>query len=73
METVYDNGIKYEIWVALWQKLFSQNPKLAFQNMVYIGYCGRFIDAVTIYKYRNKDLLKTSKRKVFNCFVIGHH
>jgi hypothetical protein len=71
-ETVYENGITYDIWIALWQKFFSQNPKEAFKNLVYIGYCGRFKDAITIYKYKIKDLLKISKRKVFNCYVVGH-
>lgn len=71
-ETVFENGIVYEIWLALWQKFFSLNPKEAFKNLVYIGYCAKFKDAITIYKYKIKELLKVSKRKVFNCYVIGH-
>ena len=71
-ETMYDNGITYEIWLALWQKFFSLNPKDAFKNLVYIGYCGTFKDAIQIIKYKPRDLLKTSTRKVFNCFIIGH-
>ena len=45
-ETQYDNGISFEIWIALWQKFFSLNPKEAFKNLVYIGYCARFKDAI---------------------------
>lgn len=30
-------------------------------------------DAVTIYKYKQNDVLKVSKRKVFHAFVIGYH
>jgi hypothetical protein len=57
-ETVYENGITYDIWLALWQKFFSLNPKEAFKNLVYIGYCGRFRDAVQLFKYKTRDLLK---------------
>ncbi len=64
----------YDIWIALWQKFFSQNPREAFKQLIYIGYCGRFIDTVQIFKLKEKDLLKQqSKRKVFNVYVIGHH
>jgi hypothetical protein len=73
-ETVYENGITYEIWIGLWQKFFSLDPEEAFRQLIYIGYCGRFIDTVHIFKYRQRDLLKSqSKRKAFNLYVIGHH
>ena len=58
LETVYENGVTYEIWLALWQKFFSLNPREAFKYLVYIGYCGRFRDAIYIYKYKTRDLLK---------------
>jgi len=72
-ETHYENGVSYEHWLGLWQKLFSNDPKEAFKNLVYIGYCGKMKDAVIIIKSKVKDLLKISKRKVFNCYVIGNH
>lgn len=72
-ETHYDSGVTFDIWIGLWQKFFSQNPKEAFKNLVYIGYCGQFKDAIIIYKEKAKDLLKESRRKVFNCYIIGHH
>ena len=58
LETVYENGITYDIWIGLWQKFFSQNTLEAFKYLTYIGYCGRFIDTVTIFKNKKRDLLK---------------
>lgn len=72
LETQYDNGVSFDIWIGLWQKEFSFSPKGAFKNLVYIGYCGRMKDAIQIKKFKLRDLLKTSQRKVFNCYVIGH-
>lgn len=45
-ETVYDNGVTYDVWVGLWQKFFCLNTKEAFKNLVYIGYCARMKDAI---------------------------
>ena len=60
LETQYDNGVTYDIWIGLWQKLFSLNTKEAFKNLVYIGYCGRMKDAISVKKFKLRDLLKTS-------------
>ena len=30
-------------------------------------------DALAIVRYKIKDMLKVSKRKVFNCYVTGGH
>jgi hypothetical protein len=70
---VYENGvgITRDNWIALWQKFFSLNPREAFKNLVYIGYQDRFRDAVQVFKYKESDVLKVSKRKVFNCFIVG--
>ena len=38
LETVYVNGITYDIWLALWQKFFSHNPKEAFKNFLFCVY-----------------------------------
>jgi hypothetical protein len=46
METAYDNGIIFDNWIGLWQKFFSTNPKEAFVNLVYIGYCGLLKEAI---------------------------
>jgi hypothetical protein len=46
LETHYDSGVTFDIWIGLWQKSFSLNPKEAFKNLVYIGYCGRMKDAI---------------------------
>lgn len=46
LETQYDNGVTFDIWIGLWQKFFSLNTKEAFKYFVYIGYCGRMKDAV---------------------------
>ncbi|CDW77076.1 mitochondrial rho 1 [Stylonychia lemnae] len=70
--TNYENGISLDQWIAMWQKFFSQSPKTAFKNLVYLGFQERFRDAVQIYKYKESDLLKPqNKRKVFNCYVLG--
>lgn len=73
LETMYENGlgINRDSWIALWQKFFSVNPKEAFKNLVYIGYQERLKDAVQAYRYKESDVLKVSKRKVFNCYVVG--
>lgn len=46
METQYDNGVTFDLWIGLWEKAFALNPKDTFKNLVYIGYCARMKDAV---------------------------
>jgi hypothetical protein len=58
LETVYDNGISFDIWVGLWQKYLSINIKEAFKNLVYIGYCGTMKDAITLKRFKAIDLLQ---------------
>lgn len=39
-ETQYEGGVTLELWIALWQKSFIENPKQAYKFMVYTGYIG---------------------------------
>jgi len=71
-ETKYENGVTFDIWIALWQRFMSECPKEAFKNLVYIGYCARMKDAIHIVKKKLSNQLKISERKVFNCYVFGH-
>jgi len=73
METVYDNGVTFDGWLALWQKYFSHQPREAYESLLYIGYCGKMRDAVTVFPYKITDALKQSKRKVFNIYLVGLH
>lgn len=70
-ETVYDNGISLEIWIGLWQKFFYLETYEAFKTLYYIGYCGKMKQAFTMKKFRVRDLLKPSAKKVFNCYIVG--
>ena len=62
-----------EVWIGLWQKYFSTNVKEAFKSLVYLGYCGLLNQATSLKKFKIKDLLKISNRKIFNCYVVGAH
>lgn len=64
-------GITLETWIALWQKIFSQDYKKAFEALVYLGYCDPFEASVCIRKNRMRDLLREVKREVFNCYIVG--
>ena len=33
-------GISIENWIGLWNKYFHKDPKIAFRDLVYIGFCG---------------------------------
>jgi len=46
LETQYENGVSFDIWIGLWQMAFAVKPKEAFKNLVYIGYCGKMKEAV---------------------------
>lgn len=63
----------FEVWIGLWQKYFSEDPKKAFASLVYIGYCSKMNEAIILYKFNPTDYLKTSKRKVFNAYILCHH
>ena len=41
-ERIYESsgGISIENWVGLWNKYFHKDPKTAFRDLVYIGFCG---------------------------------
>jgi hypothetical protein len=65
--------VTLEVWIGLWQKYFSHDPKMAFASLIYIGYCSKMAEAITVYKCSPADYLKTSKRKVFNAYIISHH
>jgi len=68
---VEEGGLTLKSWIGLWQKNFSLDPKEAFKSLLYIGYCGKMKDAVTLYRYKLTDALKVSKRKVFKVIVFG--
>jgi hypothetical protein len=65
-------GLTIESWIGLWQKYFALAPRDAFRELLYIGYCGKMKDAVTLFKYKLTDALKVSKRRVLHVFVIGN-
>ena len=75
-ETQFDNGLTFEMWVGLWQKVFSENPKRAYKFLVYTGYIGgQMSDVVAPIMKNTRDILgkgNQHRRFVFNCFVIGH-
>ena len=71
-ETQYDQGITFENWLGLWLKYFNLNPREAHKSLVYTGFCGKMKDLVILHMDKLSNLLKLSKRKVFNVFVIGH-
>ena len=74
LETIVENnGVTIENWIGLWQKYFSQDPREAFKSLVYIGYGGKIKNAINLFKYKITDSLKASKRKVFNCYILGIH
>jgi hypothetical protein len=71
-ETEYSGGgVSFENWIGLWQKYINLDIKAAFKSLVYVGYCGKMKDAVTLYRYRLYDSLKQSKHKVFHAYVVG--
>jgi hypothetical protein len=37
-ETEFENGLTFELWVGLWQKVFCEKPKQAFKFLLYTGY-----------------------------------
>ena len=34
------SGVSLENWVGLWIKHFNRDPKVAFRDLVYVGYNG---------------------------------
>ena len=61
-----------ENWVGLWIKHFNRNPKVAFRDLVYVGFNGQLKDAIAPIKFRVRDIYGVSStRKVFNCLVVG--
>jgi len=36
----YKEVISLEIWIGLWLKHFNTNPKIAFRDLVYVGFTG---------------------------------
>jgi hypothetical protein len=49
-------GVSLENWVGLWMKYFNQDPKIAFRDLVLIGYCGQMKDAISLVKRNIRDL-----------------
>ena len=72
-ETLYEDGLTYDNWIALWQMHISSNTIETFKNLIQIGYCGKIRDSIKVHRYKLSDQLKVSKRKVFNCYIIGRH
>lgn len=50
----------FDIWIGLWQKYFYLQTREAFKSLVLIGYCGKMRDAITLKKYKARDLLRIS-------------
>ena len=42
-----NGGISEDDWIGLWYKHFTNNPKLAFRDLFYLGYCGKMKDAIS--------------------------
>lgn len=67
-----EGGISIENWVGLWSKYFHKDPKVAFRDLVYIGFCGTLADAIHPIKARPRDIFGVpATRKTFNCLVVG--
>ncbi len=73
LETQYQGGITFEGWIGLWQKYFSHKTHEAFESLLYIGYCGKLKDTITLHRFKPTESLKVSKRKVFNIYLVGQH
>lgn len=68
----YTGGISIENWTGLWSKYFHKDPKVAFRDLVYIGFCGQLADAIHPIIARPRDVFGVpSYRKTFNCLVVG--
>ena len=66
------SGVSLENWVGLWIKHFNRDPKVAFRDLVYVGYNGQLKDAIAPVKFRPRDINGVpQQRKTFNCLVIG--
>ena len=67
-----EGGISIENWIGLWNKYFHKDPKVAFRDLVYIGFCGTLADAIHPVRARPRDIFGVpSSRKTFNCLVVG--
>lgn len=49
-------GISVENWIGLWLKYFNQNPKQAFRDLIYVGYCAQMKDAIVPIFSRPRDV-----------------
>ena len=45
-----------ENWIGLWVKHFHADPKMAFRDLVYVGYCGPMKNAIVPIKARPRDI-----------------
>ena len=70
-ETIFENGINYDNWIALWQKLFLRDTLAAFKILLELGYLNTLKNTVSLKKHTVADLIRPSKREVFSCYVIG--
>ena len=65
-------GISLENWIGLWLKHFNLDPKLAFRDLVYVGFCGSMKEAIEPIFARPRHINGIPQsRKTFNCFVVG--
>ncbi len=55
-ETMYEDGLTYENWIALWQMHISSNTIETFKNLIQIGYyCGKIRDSIKVHRYKLSD------------------
>ena len=52
-------AITFDIWIALWQKSFCENPWRAFKFLVYTGFVGRMRDVIQPIQFRIKDIINS--------------
>ena len=50
------SGVSLENWVGLWIKHFNRDPKVAFRDLVYVGYNGQLKDAIAPVRFRPRDI-----------------
>ena len=50
------SGVSLENWVGLWIKHFNRDPKVAFRDLVYVGYNGQLKDAIAPIRFRPRDI-----------------
>lgn len=71
LQNIGSESVSKSAWIGLWQKEFLHSTIGGFTLLVKLGYPDTLKSAVSLKKHSVDDILKTSKRNVFSCYVIG--